>query len=297
MQPLIINGLALFHGALFFYFIMLLAQGALGTLYTYEDYTAYTIPSANGLNISSHYICFGGWVLLRYPSTISIVCNDSLSEALWPNEPGLLSASIHSNYPPDLMDTSGLWLASEWYAFGSCPYSIVQCNASIPLTNHTYEQDEAATYDDVIASDVDTSRELLTSNSCPTNIVNYYNVCSNVVFMAMVYPMDNFDKSVWSRDQLWEFSYVHCNTTALASELGAYVAGERNHFDVDFSWVVARFDVLFYIIVSLLFFGGCCAGVLLVVGVYFTFRRKSEQRALLPWKDDALVNLNNTDNA
>ena len=266
-----------------------------GVMYTYQDFTPYTIPGADGLNISAHFICFGGWVMMRYPSMIEVLCNDSLSEALWPNEPGLVAPSIASNYPPSLIDVSGLWLATEWYAFGVCPDSIVQCNASVPITNHTYEDSmdtcpNGVTYVDgeavCMSYPVDSP-----STGCPTNVVNYYNVCSNVAFMAMTYPMDNFEKSVWSRDQLWEFSYVHCNTTQLASELGAYVAESRNHVDVDFSWFAEQISVFFWVVVSLLFFVGCCVGIVMVAVLYVFCRRKAEERTLKPWSDDPLVNL------
>lgn len=285
----------------FFGFItcVLLAQVVLGTLYTFEDFTAFTIPSAGALNISTHFVCFGGWTVLRYPSSIQIYCNSSFSEDLWPNVPSetIGTPTMDTDYPPDLIDVSGLWLSTNWYAFGTCDSSIVQCNASIPITNHTYEADdyaEAATENcpngvivvqgDRICAPYRYALEV--TDGCPTSIVNYYNVCSNAMFVAMSYPMANFDKSVWTRDQLWSFQYEHCNTTAVALELGAYVQEERNHIDWDFSGLIERADIFFFICLT----AACClggGGCLLLVGVLFMFlrKKKKEPRSLDAFTD------------
>lgn len=255
------------HNIGLFLSFLVLFHFTCSVLYTFEDFTAFTIPSADGLNISSHYICFVGWTILRYPSSIAIVCNSTLSSDMWPNEPSVSigTPSIHTDYPPPMVDVTDLWFSTDWFSFGSCDSSIVQCNSSIPITNHTYAED----VDGVSSTD-----EISLSEGCPTNIVNYYNVCSNAAFLVMTFPMDQFEKSVWNRDQLIDFVYEHCNTTEVAMELGAYVQQERNHVDVDFSALMIRADLFFWIILGCSFFGGCFFMLLFGIIGYMLFRKK-----------------------
>lgn len=307
-------------------------------LYTYEDFTAYSIPSASGLNVSAHYICFSGWTLLRYPSSVVIVCNDSLTDALWPVDGGrptigIAHPSVAPNYPPPLLDTAGLLLATDWFAFGACADTIVQCNVSIPITNHTYTEDDpndsnspgnpqvrdlgfglAEPPGQTMPPGSDTARRgpgnenhpstfdeygslsdtqdvgYGPTNECPGGIVNYYNVCSNAVFFAMVFPLADFDKAVWARDQLLSFSYAHCNESAIADELAAVVAAaqaERSYVAIDFSSIIDRVDIMASIIASIIFVCGCTVSALAIGIAYALLRKRKAEpdRELMPWKD------------
>lgn len=268
------------HKILYLFLFIILIQFVSCVLYTFEDFTAFTIPSANNLNISSHFICFAGWSILRYPSSISVVCNSTLTNELWPNEPDLTIGipSIHTDYPPPMVDTEDLWFSTDWFSFGSCDSMIIQCNVSIPIVNHTY---------------ADGTDDVSISEGCPGNIVNYYNVCSNAAFIVMTFPMDRFEKSVWNRDQLLDFTYEHCNTTEVALELGAYVREERSHIDVDFTWLTQRVDMLFLIFLGCSFFGGCFFVLLIGFIGYMLFRKKKadvRERSAFPNDEETMLN-------
>jgi len=134
----------------------------LGTaqLITYQNYSASTIPYAASVGAPTDLLCFTGWSLVQSADSLTIFCNDTITDLLWqmnaPIVPQVNAPAASFNWSVPYTPVG------VWYVFGDCTFEIIQCNAT---HSHNYSE----IHDDESQD-----------NPCPSSsIVAIYHVCTN----------------------------------------------------------------------------------------------------------------------
>lgn len=143
-------------------------------LVTYANYSASTIPYAAAVGAPRDLLCFTGWSLVQAAESLSIFCNDTITDLLWqmraPITPPVDAPAASFNWSVPYTPTG------VWYVFGDCTFEIIQCNAT-HSHNYSAVEDGGDTY----------------IETCPSSaVVATYHVCTNAaVINVNLRPTDN----------------------------------------------------------------------------------------------------------
>lgn len=142
------------------FWIALLAWAVAPQLVTYANYSASTIPYAASVGAPADLLCFTGWSLVQAAESLTIFCNDTITDLLWqmnaPHVPPIDAPAAAFNWSIPYTP------AGAWYVFGDCTFTIIQCNLT---HHHNY-------------SAVEDGDEYI--ETCPSSaVVATYHVCTN----------------------------------------------------------------------------------------------------------------------